>query len=115
MVGQPGLFALEKALRELPAKGNRSSRPTPYFPSHRLVSVERHDFGRHDFRGEGVLIAGNCGTPERRNHRRAPTVPLFHCCKRVRGAVLGFASLAPVGRAGPNSKNCTDFGRAIPT
>ncbi len=65
--------------------------------------------------GEGVSLAGNCGTPEQPIPRRTPAVPLFHCCKRVRGCAAWLCQLGALGRAGPNSKNTADSGMPFST
>ncbi len=52
-------------------------------------------------------LAGNCGTPERHNHRRAPFVPMLYCSTAAKGSegLLGFASLAPLSGPAPTRKN----------
>jgi hypothetical protein len=54
-----------------------------------------------------VPLAGNCGTPERHNHRRAPSVPMLYCSTAAKGSegLLGFASLAPLSGPAPTRKN----------
>lgn len=46
-----------------------------------------------------VSPVGNCGTPEQRNHRRPPAVPVFRCCKRVRGCAAWLCQLGALGQS----------------